>query len=278
MAAHFGAHPLARSVLGTSASVGALSRAQMLEYFERRYSPGNIVLAAAGNVDFARLIEQTQQLCGAWRPYQTPRDTPRAPARRGLAVYHKPSATQQYVVQITNGPAVEDEDRYAARVLATVLGDETGSRMFWELIDTGLADCAAMSSYEFQGTGIFMTYLSCAPEDAEENLARIDEILAQSQQQGLHDEELAQAKAKILSHVVLQAERPANRLFSVGNNWVQHRCYRTVKETLDNYRAVTLADLAAIQRKYPLARATTVAIGPREELGGVPAEPLDAKP
>src|SRR5688572_28558933 len=57
MAAHFGTHPLAKSVLGTQASVGGLARQQMLEYFQSRYSPKNIVLAAAGNVDFARLID-----------------------------------------------------------------------------------------------------------------------------------------------------------------------------------------------------------------------------
>ena len=57
MAAHFGPHPLGRSVLGTAKSVGDLKREQMLEYFERRYSPRNIVLAAAGNVDFAQLIK-----------------------------------------------------------------------------------------------------------------------------------------------------------------------------------------------------------------------------
>ncbi len=55
-AMHFGAHPLGRSVLGTAESVRGLTSEAMGEYFRRRYSPGNIVLAAAGRIDFAGLV------------------------------------------------------------------------------------------------------------------------------------------------------------------------------------------------------------------------------
>ena len=47
MAAYFGDHPLARSILGTAQSVGDLTSAQMRAYFEQRYSPRNIALVAA---------------------------------------------------------------------------------------------------------------------------------------------------------------------------------------------------------------------------------------
>src|SRR5687767_3377118 len=66
MAAFFGPHPLGKSVLGTTGSVGDLARDKMMAYFERRYSPGNMVLAAAGNVDFDGLIRQAGQNCGKW--------------------------------------------------------------------------------------------------------------------------------------------------------------------------------------------------------------------
>src|SRR5688572_13169270 len=73
MAAFFGDHPLGKSVLGTAESVGALARDQMLAYFERRYSPGNMVLAAAGNVAFDALIRQAEQYCGKWQAFDAPR-------------------------------------------------------------------------------------------------------------------------------------------------------------------------------------------------------------
>lgn len=266
MVAHFGSHPLGRSVLGTTDSVGALSPEQMLDYFRRRYSPRNIAVVATGNVDFDRLISLANDHCGSWEPFDAPRGTPRADAHTGLDVVQKEMAVQQYVVQIANGPAVEDDDRYPGRMLATILGDDSGSRLFWELIDSGLAETAAMGAYEFQGTGIYMTYLCCAPEDTTTNLAVIADIQRDVETGGVSEGELAQARSKILSHIVLQSERPANRLFSVGSNWVQRQEYRTVREIMDSYEAVTIDDIAAVLEKYPLTSNTTVAVGPTPNL------------
>lgn len=262
MAAHFGTHPLGRSVLGTAQSVGRLTRDQMMGYFRQRYSPRNIVLVAAGNVDFGRLVTWAERCCGGWEPFDALRQTPRAAAHSSLEVFHKPAAVQQYVIQIANGPALEDEDRYAGRLLATVLGDDSGSRMFWELVDPGFAETASMGACEYQGTGILMTHLSCAPEDTAENLARLRDILAEAEAGGVTEAELAQAKSKIRSYIVLQSERPVNRLFAVGGNWIARRQYRTVRETIESYERVTCDDVTALLRKYPLTVNTTVAVGP----------------
>ncbi len=66
-AAFFGDHPLGHSVLGTAASVGALSVAEMRAYFQRRYSPENITLAAAGRIDFDGLVAAAAAACGHWQ-------------------------------------------------------------------------------------------------------------------------------------------------------------------------------------------------------------------
>jgi predicted Zn-dependent peptidase len=169
-------------------------------------------------------------------------------------------------LQVANGPAASDEDRYAGRLLTTIVGDETGSRMFWKLVDTGLAEVAALGSYEYQGTGVFMTFLCCAPDEAATNLQIVRDLFREVEHRGVTEEELHRAKSKICSHLVLQSERPSNRLFSVGNGWLQRREYRTVREAVQSYQAVTTRDIAAVLEKYPFTASTTVAIGPLEKL------------
>src|SRR3982751_4194026 len=100
MAAFFGEHPLGKSILGTSQSVGGLTREQMLAYFEQRYSPSNMVLAAAGNVDFDSLVLQSQNYCGRWGMFEAPRSLRPAAPRHDFKVIHKPLAVQEYVVQL----------------------------------------------------------------------------------------------------------------------------------------------------------------------------------
>lgn len=266
MALHFGQHPLSRSVLGTVASVGALTPDQMRTYHRQRYSPNNMVLVAAGNVDFERLVAVAREQCGAWQPCAAPRQPTPAPANRGFHVVEKETATQQYVLQIAQGPAAEDADRYAGRTLATIIGDDSGSRFYWDLIDTGRAEFAGIGSYEYQGAGMFTTFLCCAPLQTAENLQRVRDIHREAEREGLTAAELQQAKNKISAHVILQAERPGSRLFAVGVNWLQRREYRTVREIADAYAAVTLDDVVTVMQKYPLSDNTTLAIGPLQEL------------
>src|ERR1043166_3006593 len=66
MADHFEKHPMANSVLGSKESVGALSREQMKDYFDSRYGPGNMALAAAGNIDFDAFMQLAEKYCGHW--------------------------------------------------------------------------------------------------------------------------------------------------------------------------------------------------------------------
>lgn len=266
MAVYFGDHPLSRSVLGTAQTVGALTPEQMRKYFEQRYSPRNMAVVASGNVDFEKLVAEADRWCGHWKPFDAPRRTDRAPSRQAFEVIKNDLATQEYMLLLGGGPSATDPDRYAARLLATVLGDDSGSRLYWALVDNGLVDFAGMGASEYQGTGLLWTYMCCQPEDAAENLQRLRDVYVEAEAKGITEKELEQAKNKVCSHLVLQAERPSSRLFSVGNGWIQRREYRSVREIVDAYRRVTVADANAVLAKYPLTVNTTVCIGPLAEI------------
>ncbi len=262
----YGRHPLGRSVLGSVESVSKLSIDQMRDYWRRRYSPGNIVLAGAGRIDFERLIAQAERLCGDWPEEINGRRSTPAEANDGFHLLHRESASQQYLMRLSAGPAAEDDDRYAAKLLSTVLGDDSGSRLYWELIDPGLAEHVSLGHSEHQGAGAMMTYMVCDPEFAADNYRRILEVFRQAESAGFSSDEVEQAKNKVRSRVVLSSERPRGRLFPVGGDWVYRRRYHPIELDLEMISALTAADLQAVLAKYPLSRATTVTIGPLAEL------------
>ena len=265
-ALHYGTHPLGRSVLGTSQSVGALAVEQMRGYFEHRYSPDNIVLAATGKIDFTELVATAERCCGEWQRTGAKRVIEPAASRGGFEVIHKESATQEYIIQLLNAPAVEEEDRFAAKVLSTVLGDDSGSRLYWALIDEGRADHASISHHDYFGTGLYITYLSQDPENAAENLQTVIDLYRQVQAENVTEAELKLAKSKLASRIVLGSEKPRNRLFAVGANWTYRREYRSVKDDLETVDRITLADLRRVLDRYPLTSGTTLAIGPLKTL------------
>ena len=243
MLEYFGDHPLGQSVLGSVESVGNLTPERMRAYFQQRYSPGNMALIAAGKIDFPQLVSDAERFCGDWVPYAVARQVTRAVPHAGFSTLHKPSSTLQYVLQLTAGPATEDEDRFAMRILGTILGDDSGSRLFWKMLDSGLAESAGVISNEYLGSGLVMSYFCCEPSKAQENLHLLTEI-QQEALAGVSARELELAKQKIVSE----------------------QAFKTPAEIADQYSRITLDEVNAVARKYPLTGGRTISIGPRTDL------------
>jgi predicted Zn-dependent peptidase len=239
----FGGHPLGIRVLGTAQTVSQLDAEYMRQYHAERYAPDNLCLVAAGAVDFDALVQQAEQLTRSWAPAGHARKLAMPTITPHFVHIQHPPAVQQYLVEIGLGPSRRDEKRFASRVLTSVLGDESGSRIFWELVDNGLADTASLFTQEFQECGLIGAFIVCTPEDLDENWQRFREIVVQCEREPITDKELIQAKNKICSGIVLGAERPSNRLFTVGNAWTLRNTYETVEEVLQNYNRVTVDDV-----------------------------------
>ena len=237
----------------------------MRDYHRRRYAPGNVVLAATGAVDFPALVAAARRLCGDWEPLPLPeRLAPLPTAAESRADVVRPAAALAYAVRMSAGPDERSADRFAAKLLATVLGDASGSRLYWSLVDPGAAEQASLHHHEFLDAGLFVTQLSCAAEDADDLLAEILAVYADVTARGIDAREFEQARNKVASRVVLSGERPRRRLFEVGGEWSHAREYRSVADALRIVEALTLDDLHRVAAEWPLVGpAATVLAGPR---------------
>ena len=264
--AHFGTHPLGQSILGTVESITALKVDQMREYFARRYSPSNIVLAFAGKTDWDQVVGLARERCGSWQGGETSRQ---AVPPRGSGSFHtilRAEDQQQTVIGVADAPPLESGDRYAAQLLATVLGDHTGSRLYWTLIDPGHADGVEVSYQDYNQAGAFFTFLSCEPGETQANLGRIAEVYNEVMAGGVTDEELTQAKNKVLARSVLRSERPMGRLASLGFHWTYRREYLSVAQELEAFSRVTADDLRRVLDRWRLLPMTIGSVGPTTEV------------
>jgi predicted Zn-dependent peptidase len=265
-AEHFAGHPLGNSILGTVESITQMTADQMREYFARRYSPANIVLAFAGKADWNAIVDMAHTHCGAWHGGPAPRDTPTIRGKGSFRTIKRAEDQQQTIVGAVDAPPIESSDRHAAHLLATILGDHTGSRLYWTLIDPGLADGAELSYQDYSHAGVFYSFLSCEPEATQENLARLAEVYRVTMADGVTDDELNQARNKILARTVLRSERPMGRLSSLGFHWLYHHAYQSVEQELEAFNRVTLADIKRLLADWPLWPMTIVSVGPNTDL------------
>ncbi len=268
MERYFGPRGIGRRILGTNESITTMQRQTMYDYFSRRYRPENIVLAAAGNVDFDSLVADAQRLTadlGNLVAAAPPAADPLDELPVGIstdATLVSPDASQAYLVRVVGGPGVNDSDRYAARLLAAILGDDSGSRLFWDLIDTGRAESCSMWLHEFMDTGVLFTMLVCAPDDLASNRRLIDQAIERLLGDGVTSDELAQAQNKAIAGSIMANERPSNRMFDVGANWQFRKEYVTLDTVLQQIRAVTVDDVQRVaQRCFATPPVETLASG-----------------
>jgi predicted Zn-dependent peptidase len=265
-AAHFGAHPLGQSILGTVASIEDMKLEQMRDYFAHHYGAENIVLAFAGKTDWDQVVALARERCGNW-PAGGAKRQPVVPRGTGsFQTILRADDQQQTVIGVVDAPSLESDDRYAAQLLTTILGDHTGSRLYWALIDPGHADGAELSYQDYNQAGAFYTFLSCEPGETQANLGRIAQVYRTMLAEGPTAAELNQAQNKVLARSVLRSERPMGRLASLGFHWAYRGAYLSVAEELEAFSRVTLADLRRVLDRWPLVPMTVVSVGPTTDV------------
>jgi predicted Zn-dependent peptidase len=169
---------------------------------------------------------------------------------------------QEHVILIAQGPSATSPLRYSADLLSMAVGDDSGSRLYWALVDPGLVESADASFHEYDGTGSYYVTFSCEPEQTEQNLALVQGVLHQVQLEGITEEELLQARNKILSRLVRGSERPKGRMMALGMCWTYQKEYRSVDDELRAFEAVTLQSVREVLDRYPLPHVSTLALGP----------------
>ncbi len=164
------------------------------------------------------------------------------------------------------GAGGEDAAIYAVQVLATVVGDSTGSRLFYALVDPAIVDEASMGYDPLDGAGGFITFLSADSERAAEAVRIAKAEFRKFAQEGPTEEEARAAKNKIASASTLKGELPMGRLTSVGFDWVYRKEYVPLAEQIDKMFAVTGEQILELARKYDLANPAVVALGPLQQI------------
>lgn len=266
MAAHFAGHPLGNSILGTKESIESLTQPQMQAYFDRRYSPGNITVVGTGKGDHAAFVAKVGDSCDAWRSFEVSRSTPPADGAGGMEIMHDPKVLREHVALMSKAPCHQSPDRFAAELLAAIVGDSTGSRLFYALVEPGLAEEASMSYSPMDQAGGWMTFISVDADNAGRALGIVRGVLDDFTKTGPTDDELQAAKNKIASAATLRGELPMGRLSTVGFDWMYRGQYVPLGEQIDTLLAVSRQEVHQLARRYGLANATVVALGPAKDL------------
>lgn len=271
-ALHFGNHPCGKSVLGTVESIKALTSRQMREYFENRYAPNNITAAVSGNFDFEKIVDLLSAGCADWQPKKTDRLTEYFAGTAKKERQEIKNLTCRHICMASPAVSYQDDRAYAAALLAKIIGDGSGSRFFWQLVDPAIAETATMHCEAMDGAGVFYSYIRTAEENGSKVMQIIENIFKSLQREKisasaegcLTADELQKAKNKVLSAITIKNEIPMGRLLELGVNWTYLKEYRPIEDEIGRVKKVTLDDLTSLMQEFPFTPFTQFSLSPEK--------------
>jgi predicted Zn-dependent peptidase len=259
---HFDKHPCGHSVLGSNETIERMTADQMRQYFNGRYAPNNISVVCTGNFDWQRFSQQVESLCGGWQSHEAGRNLVFFGGSKLQQQVNKANLVREHICLVSPSVSAQDKRKYAASLLAVIVGDDTGSRYFWELVDSAMAETATMQYEAMDGVGAFYSYIRCSPENCAKVMNIIKEIYAALAANGITEAELQKSKNKVLSALTIKNELPMGRLVDVGFNWTYTRQYLTMNEEIASINAVTIKDVNDLIAEFSPGDFTQLSLGP----------------
>ncbi len=258
----FAPHPLGRDPLGSEASVRSTSAEDVRGFFAAHYRPGNMVVAAAGNLDHDEVVAAVEARFAASDGGVAPSRTPPDDHQQALVV-NEDDTEQVHVVVGVRGLACDDEDRHALAVLEHALGGGLSSRL-WQQVreERGLAYSVYSFRSQYQGAGSLGVYAGTAPDHLDEVLGLIGGELDTLAASGITERELEVAVGHLVGELALSLEDSGSRMARLGRSVLVHDRARTFDEVVARLRAVTLADVAEVAERVLTRPRTLAMVGP----------------
>lgn len=251
----FPGHPLGMSIAGTPETVKTFSAERTSNYHRSSFSPSNLIVAAAGNVEHDKLLDLVQSLSFGLPP-STDGDklklelaTPATAA--SISVEQRSDLEQAHVLIATPTVSARDPRRYAADLLANILGGGTSSRL-WQKIreERGLAYSVGASTGMFNDCGFLAVSAATSPEQVGEVTDIVIEELGSLVRKGISEAELDLMKHQARASILLGLEDSAGRAGTLAQCEMVHGRQIPVEETLANLEAVTIDDVQTVAAEF----------------------------
>ena len=266
---YYGDTALGRPILGTIKSMNNMTRANVFNYYKKKYLPQDIVVSVAGNIKHKRVVAMVEEALSRDNFLDVQgapvvrENTPIKRAKQGsVGLIHRPSE-QAHMFYGMEGVTRSDNRRFAMGVLSAALGGGMSSRLFQEIREKrGLAYSVYAYTQQFAGSGQIGFYAGCNPSKAIEVVEIIREVLADVANNGMSHEEIERAKGAVRGSLVLSQEDSGARMSRIGKSEIVYGAIMSFDEILTSVARVNETDIKAIASEYLTKTPTLALVGP----------------
>lgn len=240
---------LRRQILGTRESVKGITADDIRAYMKKFYVPERMIIGISGNFDEEKLLGKVNQYFASVECTDFPLEPQAVPFTKKYAL--KTMQTEQTHIMLSfPGVGIAHEDMYPLQVCMFILGTGTSS-MLYQRIREQLGLVYSIDSFlgKYLGGGYIAVSMSLSPKSEERAIKETIEILKTFSEK-LTEKQIAVAKEKLISSLIMSREQPQSKFSSSGHNLMFHGRVIDDDEIIDAIKSVTIDDVRAVSKKY----------------------------
>ncbi len=244
-------HGLGKPILGTRESVKKFGQEMLFDYYHRVYSPKNILITAAGNLEHDKIVKLVRDKFSDLQHRQSlpPETVPTTHAP--IILKKKESLEQVHIALGVPSYPLAHELRFPLYVLNTVLGGGMSSRLFQNIREKqGLAYAVYSELNLFSDTGCFTVYAGTAAETAKQVVSSVIQEFRQLKEELISEDELQRSKDHLKGSLMLSLESTSSRMSNLARQELYFDRFLTMDEMIEKIESVTRDEVQMIAQEF----------------------------
>ena len=238
----FGDHPIGFPILGTEETLQTFSGDVLRSYMEKMYTPENVVISVAGNID-ETFIKEIEKYFGSFEGGKGNIHT-EAPSFHQYKLTRKKDTEQAHLCLGFEGLPFGHKDIYSLIIANNILGGSMSSRLFQEVREKrGLAYSVYSYHSSFEDCGYIAVYAGTGKEQLPSLFETIQETIEQFVSNGITDKEISNRKEQLKGNLMLGLEGTNSRMSRNGKNELLLKKHRTLDEVIHLIDSVKKEDV-----------------------------------
>lgn len=244
-------HPLGKNLAGTPETVTALSREDIKGFHKNYYIPGNIVIAACGNLDHAQITRLARERFGKLpreaQPTYLKADNSQSKPRINL---FSKKIEQMHLALGIIGYDENHKERHALNLLSVILGGNMSSRLFVEIREKrGLAYSISCMARTMHDTGVFLIRAGVDNQKLIETVTVILNELDKIKRNGVTDDEFTRGRDYLLGQMLLSLEDTMEHMLWIGDTVISQNKTKTLKSLIADFQKIKKEDIRRVAKE-----------------------------
>ncbi len=244
-------HPLGKPILGTRDTVKKFERSSVLEFYKQCFTPENIVVSAAGNLEHKKFVDLVKRHFAQLKPTKTNRKSRRPETASRIMLRNKKSLEQVQICMGVPSYPIAHEKRYASYILNSLLGGGMSSRLFQNIRERqGLAYAIYSDLSPYRDTGCLCVYAGTSRESAGKVVQSVVRELFRLKSETVSAEELRRSKDQLKGSLMLSLESSTSRMSNLARQEMYFDHFFTLDELIERIEAVSADELRAMAEEF----------------------------